>query len=131
MSVSKVGHRPALAPYAPGPPSGSAFAGQTINGFLESPSSPFLPIGAAATVAGSRGFESLAISPNGKCLDGPLVGATVQDTNPDRRDMVEFSIEDAAFTDNVWQYRTQPKSQARSSAASWPTCGHSTSTAWW
>ncbi len=80
----------------------------SVTGFLESPSSPFLPVGAAATVAGSRGFESMAISPNGKYLYGLLEGATVQDSNPDRRYMVEFSIKDGDFTGNVWQYRTQP-----------------------
>jgi hypothetical protein len=80
----------------------------SVTGFLESPASPFLPPAATATVAGSRGFESMSVTPNGKYLYGLLEGATVQDPNPDRRHMVEFSIADHAFTGKVWQYRTEP-----------------------
>jgi hypothetical protein len=77
-------------------------------GFLESPSSPFISSSAQATVAGSRGFESMAATPDGKYLYGLLEGATVQDSNTDRRYLLEFSIPDRAFTGRVWQYRTQP-----------------------
>ena len=77
-------------------------------GFLESPSSPFISSPAQATVAGSRGFESMAATPDGKYLYGLLEGATVQDSNKDRRYLLEFSIPDRAFTGRVWQYRTQP-----------------------
>jgi hypothetical protein len=77
-------------------------------GFLESPSSPFISSPAQATVAGSRGFESMSATPDGKYLYGLLEGATVQDSNKDRRYLLEFSIPDRAFTGRVWQYRTQP-----------------------
>ncbi len=70
----------------------------SVTGFLESPASPFLPPAATATVAGSRGFESMSVTPNGKYLYGLLEGATVQDSNTDRRYLVEFSIADRAFT---------------------------------
>ncbi len=80
----------------------------SVTGFLESPASPFISAPADATVAGSRGFESMSVSPNGKYLYGLLEGATVQDTNLDRRYLVEFSVADRAFTGRVWQYRTQP-----------------------
>ena len=66
----------------------------SVTGFLESPASPFLSSAADATVAGSRGFESMSMSPNGKYLYGLLEGATVQDSNKDRRYLVEFSIAD-------------------------------------
>jgi hypothetical protein len=59
-------------------------------------------------VAGSRGFESMAATPDGKHLYGLLEGATLQDSNTDRRYLLEFSIPDRAFTGRVWQYRTQP-----------------------
>ncbi len=77
-------------------------------GFLESPSSPFILSTNQATVAGSRGFESLAAGPDGKYLYGLLEGATLQDLNKDRRYLLEFSVPDRAFTGRVWQYRTQP-----------------------
>jgi glycerophosphoryl diester phosphodiesterase len=77
-------------------------------GFLESPSSPFISSAAQATVAGSRGFESLAATPDGKYLYGLLEGPTVQDSDKDRRFLLEFSILDRSFTGRVWQYRTQP-----------------------
>jgi len=89
----------------------------SVTGFLESPASPFLPAGpppAAATVAGSRGFEAMAATPDGKYLYALLEGATVQDLppnpnpSPDRRYLLEFSTRDRAFTGRVWQYRTQP-----------------------
>jgi len=79
-------------------------------GFLESPASPFISAAAPPTVAGSRGFESLAATPDGKYLYGLLEGATIQDStsNSDRRYLLEFSIVDRAFTGRVWQYLTQP-----------------------
>jgi glycerophosphoryl diester phosphodiesterase len=87
----------------------SGLVGSTsVTGFLESPSSPFISSPAQATVAGSRGFEAMAATPDGKYLYGLLEGATVQDPNPDRRYLLEFSIRDRAFTGRVWQYRTQP-----------------------
>ncbi len=80
----------------------------SVTGFLESPASPFISSAADATVAGSRGFEAISATPNGKYLYGLLEGATVQDSNIDRRYLVEFSIDDRAFTGRVWQYLTQP-----------------------
>jgi glycerophosphoryl diester phosphodiesterase len=80
-------------------------------GFLESPASPFLTSvspPATPTVAGSRGFEAMAASPDGKYLYALLEGATVQDSNLERRYLLEFSTRDRAFTGRVWQYRTQP-----------------------
>jgi hypothetical protein len=80
----------------------------SVTGFLESTSSPFISSTAQATVAGSRGFESMAATPDGKYLYGLLEGATLQDSNTERRYLLEFSIRDRAFTGRVWQYRTQP-----------------------
>jgi glycerophosphoryl diester phosphodiesterase len=89
----------------------------SATGFLESPSSPFLSSvspPATPTVNGSRGFEAMAATPDGKYLYALLEGATVQDLppnrnpNPDRRYLLEFSTRDRAFTGRVLQYRTQP-----------------------
>src|SRR5262245_56274601 len=56
----------------------------SATGFLESPSSPFISSSDQATVAGSRGFKSMATTPDGMHLYGLLEGATVQDSNKDR-----------------------------------------------
>ena len=80
----------------------------SVTGFLESVSSPFISSTADATIAGSRGFESMSATPDGKYLYPMLEGATLQDANKDRRYLLEFSIRDRAFTGRVWQYRTQP-----------------------
>jgi hypothetical protein len=80
----------------------------SITGFLESPSSPFISIARDASVLGSRGFEALSISPNGKYLYAMLEGATAQDLNKERRYLLEFNIRERAFTGRVWQYRTEP-----------------------
>jgi hypothetical protein len=82
----------------------------SATGFLESPASPFLSSTsppATPTVAGSRGFEAMAATPDGKYLYALLEGATVQDSNLERRYLLEFSTRDRAFTGRVWQYRTQ------------------------
>jgi glycerophosphoryl diester phosphodiesterase len=87
----------------------AALVGSTsATGFLESVSSPFISSPTQATVAGSRGFESMSATPDGKYLYAMLEGATLQDPNKDRRYLLEFSIPDRAFTGRVWQYRTQP-----------------------
>jgi glycerophosphoryl diester phosphodiesterase len=80
----------------------------SVTGFLESPASPFISKAADATVPGSRGFEAIAVTPDGKHLYGLLEGATMQDTNTVRRYLVEFSIPERAFTGRTWQYLTQP-----------------------
>jgi glycerophosphoryl diester phosphodiesterase len=87
----------------------AALVGSTSKtGFLESVSSPFISSSLDATIAGSRGFESMSATPDGKYLYPMLEGATLQDANKDRRYLLEFSIRDRAFTGRVWQYRTQP-----------------------
>ena len=90
----------------------AALVGSTsATGFLESPASPFLGSvspAATPTVAGSRGFEAIAATPDGKHLYALLEGSTVQDSNLERRYLLEFSTRDGAFTGRVWQYHTQP-----------------------
>ena len=48
----------------------------------------------------------MAITPNGKYLYAALEGATVADTNPSRRNVLEFSVADGAFTGRTWWYHT-------------------------
>lgn len=78
-----------------------------VPGDLQSPANPFLVPPAAATHPNSRGFEAMAVSPNGKHLYAALEGATVADMNRSRRFVFELSIDDEAFTGRVWQYRTE------------------------
>jgi len=77
-----------------------------IPGVLMSPDNPFLGAG-SATLEGSRGFEAMAITPDGTRLIASLEGSTVTDGNKSRRVMFEFSIVDRAFTGRTWWYRTE------------------------
>jgi glycerophosphoryl diester phosphodiesterase len=73
---------------------------------LKSPNNPFLG-GQPATQPNSRGFEAIAITPNGKKLYAALEGATVADLGTTRRYVYEFSTIRKALTGRVWQYRTE------------------------
>jgi hypothetical protein len=79
-----------------------------IPGDLMSPQNPFLGTGAPSHPR-SRGFEAMAITPDGSRLIASLEGPTVADTktNESRRVMLEFSIVDKAFTGRTWWYRTE------------------------
>jgi glycerophosphoryl diester phosphodiesterase len=73
---------------------------------VRSPNNPTLD-GAAATQPNSRGFEALAISPNGRSLYAALEGATVADADQTRRNIYELSLRQHAFTGREWHYRTE------------------------
>ncbi|HEY7068941.1 MAG TPA: esterase-like activity of phytase family protein, partial [Acidimicrobiales bacterium] len=75
-------------------------------GGLMSPNNPFLG-GRPATQPNSRGFEAMAISPNGAFLYPTLEGATVAEAPSTRRIVFEFSTRDKAFTGRTWEYRTE------------------------
>jgi glycerophosphoryl diester phosphodiesterase len=75
-------------------------------GGLMSPSNPLLG-GNPATQPNSRGYEAMAISPNGAFLYAALEGATVAEPGSTHRIVFEFSIRDEAFTGRVWDYRTE------------------------
>jgi hypothetical protein len=59
---------------------------------------------AAANLPGSRGFEGMAISPDGTILYPMLEGALFDDTVRTRLLMQEFSIADNAYTGEFWFY---------------------------
>ncbi|HEV8568055.1 MAG TPA: esterase-like activity of phytase family protein [Actinoplanes sp.] len=75
-------------------------------GGLRSPNNPHLA-GAAATQPNSRGFEAMAISPDGRYLYPALEGATVAELGSTRRHVFEFSVRDEAFTGRTWLYQTE------------------------
>jgi glycerophosphoryl diester phosphodiesterase len=75
-------------------------------GGIMSPSNPFLG-GQPATHPNSKGYEAMAISPDGAFLYATLEGATVAEAGSTRRSMFEFSVRDKAFTGRIWDYRTE------------------------
>jgi hypothetical protein len=75
-------------------------------GPLMSPSNPFLA-GRPPSQPNSRGYEAMAISPDGAYLYAALEGATVAEAGSTRRSVFEFSVRDEAFTGRVWNYRTE------------------------
>ena len=73
---------------------------------LKSPNNPFLN-GAAPTQPNSRGFEAMAISPDGRFLYAALEGATVADGASTVRRILEFDVRAGALTGQEWVYRTE------------------------
>jgi glycerophosphoryl diester phosphodiesterase len=80
-----------------------------VPGGLRSPNHPLVLSGqATATHPNSRGFEAMAISPDGSKLYGILEGATnAQGSASTDRTVLEFSIGQKAFTPRTWTYRTE------------------------
>jgi hypothetical protein len=73
---------------------------------LHSPANPlFDPT--TATVAGSRGLEGMAISPNGKTLTFILEGALIGAPDPFSRRIYQYDIEGGGDPIHVADYRTE------------------------
>ena len=64
----------------------------------KSPQSPDLAAGETATVPGSRGFEALAVSKDGRTLYPILEGARTDDADQRRRIVYEFSVTANRYT---------------------------------
>ena len=73
---------------------------------VRSPNNPTLN-GAPATQPNSRGFEAMAISPDGRFLYAALEGAGVAEADQTRRNVYEFSIGRHALTTRERHYRTE------------------------
>jgi glycerophosphoryl diester phosphodiesterase len=73
---------------------------------VKSPNNPSLG-GQPATQPNSRGFEAMAISPNGRYLYAALEGPKVADPDQSRRWIYEFSVRRKAFTGRTWPYRAE------------------------
>jgi hypothetical protein len=73
---------------------------------VQSPDNPFLGTG-TPNLPRSRGFEGMAISPNGKRLYPMLEGALT--TDPDQRRLLinEFDLRTKSFTGRQWAYRLE------------------------
>jgi hypothetical protein len=75
---------------------------------VRSPQNPFLPGPDAWTLRASRGFEGMALTPDGKRLYPVIEGALRDDPDPRRRVVHEFDMRRRAYTGRTWQYRVDP-----------------------
>ncbi|MEV0421533.1 esterase-like activity of phytase family protein [Streptosporangium canum] len=73
---------------------------------LKAPQSPNLANGETPTVQGSRGYEALASSPDGRYLYPAVEGGLPGDDNRFRRQIHEFDTRANRYTGRTWQYRT-------------------------
>lgn len=69
--------------------------------------SPNNPLTGPVTHPNSRGFEAMAMTPDGKRLHAVLEGPTIADAGTARRHVVEFDMDAKAFTGRSWEYRTE------------------------
>ena len=76
---------------------------------VQSPQNPFLSDPAAANLPASRGFEPMALSPDGRRLYPMLEGALIGDSDPRRRVLNEYSIRRGEYTGRTWDYRVDPQ----------------------
>ena len=74
---------------------------------VQSPQNPFLG-GGVPNLPGSRGFEPMALSFDGKTLYPMLEGALVDDPIRHRRIVNEFDLRSGEYTGRTWWYRTDP-----------------------
>ncbi|SDT49541.1 esterase-like activity of phytase family protein [Actinoplanes derwentensis] len=70
----------------------------------KSPQSPDLAPGETATIPGSRGFEAMAVSRDGKTLYPILEGARTDDPDQRRRIVYEFDIRANRYTGRTWTF---------------------------
>ena len=73
---------------------------------VSSPDDPLLAPGQTATLPRSRGFEGMAISPNGRYLLPVLEGAPIGAANPRTRHVLEFDTQEGAYTGRSWRHLT-------------------------
>lgn len=72
---------------------------------VQSPQNPFLPAPDAWNLPPSRGFEGMAISPDGRTLYPVLEGTLRGDPDPRRRIVYEFDLRARDYTGRTWSYR--------------------------
>ena len=76
---------------------------------VQSPDNPFLGT-ATPNLPRSRGFEGMAITPNGKTLYAMLEGALTTDADQQRLLIHEFDLRRKAYTGRQWAYRLEAPS---------------------
>jgi hypothetical protein len=75
---------------------------------VQSPQNPYLADPDAWTLRASRGFEGMALTPDGRRLYPVIEGALRDDPDPRRRVVHEFDLRSRAYTGRTWQYRVDP-----------------------
>jgi hypothetical protein len=78
---------------------------------VRSPQNPFLGSG-TPNLPSSRGFEGMAITPDGKTLYPMLEGALTTDADPLRLIINQFDIRKRRYTGRQWFYRLDAAGQA-------------------
>jgi hypothetical protein len=78
---------------------------------VQSPQSPFLG-GGTPNLPRSRGFEGMAVSPDGETLYPMLEGALTTDADPRRLLINEFDLVGRAYTGRQWSYRLDAAANA-------------------
>ncbi|CAN5166977.1 esterase-like activity of phytase family protein [soil metagenome] len=73
---------------------------------VQSPQNPFVSTPDSWTIRASRGFEPMALTPDGKTLYPMLEGALRADPDPRRRLIHQFDIRARAYSGRTWAYRT-------------------------
>ena len=84
---------------------------------LRSPSNPTVTDAPPANHPNSRGFEAMAISPDGKRLYVILEGRSVNEASADLRRIYEFDVDSGSFTGRTWTYQVAPGTQFVSDVA--------------
>jgi hypothetical protein len=74
---------------------------------VKSPQNPYLAAGEVPNLPRSKGFEGMAISPNGHTLYPLLEGPLVTDSDQRRLIINEFDVENEAYTGRQWCYRLE------------------------
>ncbi len=84
---------------------------------MAAPQNPTLPAGQAPNLAGSKGFEGMALSPNGRTLYPMLEGPVAEDVAAGlaadlRIYEVALGRRGPSYTGDVWRYRMEHPSNA-------------------
>jgi len=74
---------------------------------VRSPENPALGSGEEPNLPSSKGFEGMAVSPDGAFLYPMLEGALGADPEQRRRSLFEFDVASGRYTGARWEYRTE------------------------
>jgi glycerophosphoryl diester phosphodiesterase len=79
---------------------------------VKSPDNPTLAAGETPTLASSKGFEGMAMAPNGRMLYPMLEGALTADADQSRRLISQFSLRTGKYTGKQWAYEMDTPSDS-------------------
>lgn len=74
---------------------------------VRSPENPALDSGEEPNLPSSKGFEGMAVSPDGAFLYPMLEGALGADPEQRRRSIFEFDVANGRYTGGRWEYRAE------------------------